>query len=664
MYKGFVNKQAVKVIILVGHRDFGRCPIASQVSVALWPIAGKPVLERLLVHLANQGIRKVTICSSGNDPLLWESIHVDNRLDIKFLTESLPVGTAGCIRDAAGGETDALFLVFPPAIISAPDVDTLLEAHRKGRADLTLILNPAQENSQRGSQSLGIYVCNASILQHIPKEGYFDIKEGLIPEMLRSGKTVRAVTLLNHVGNFRDREEYLCAIADYLVNGDKTNDELQLLKKDRLRTIWAGPNTTVDPDARLYGPVAIMRNACVEKGAVILGPTLLGRNVNIGQNSIVTHSVLWDNARVGNDCEVQQCVVDYHTVIQSNSILEEKFVSRKPEKILETLVNRTLVAVKNNTSRLQSSLQRWLDKINEKLPDSLRLHRLRTGFYLAAGLLIVAFFWSYWPGLIDVWNVCRRSDEYSSGLLVPFLAVYILWSRRTKIAEARIKPSMWGLFAFVVAQAFRLFGLFFMYGSAERLSIVLSIAALVLLLFGWQFLRSVSTILLFLLLMLPWPIRVQTAMSLPLQSWATSSAVFCLEMIGYEVIQEGNIIRIGQATVAVAEACNGLRMITAFFVIIGLVVLLVRRTWWEKLFLLVSCLPIAFLCNTVRLAITAIAFTVLQGERWEKIFHDFGGYAMMPLALAVAVAELWLLTKLVIPPVKKEAVIIRTYPKT
>ena len=179
-----------------------------------------------------------------------------------------------------------------------------------------------------------------------------------------------------------------------------------------------------------------------------------------------------------------------------------------------------------------------------------------------------------------------------------------------------------------------------------------------LLLFGWQFLKKVSTVLLFLCLMLPWPKRVQAAVAFPLQHWATSSAVFCLEIIGYEVIREGNVIHIGQASVAVAEACNGLRMITAFFVISGLVVLLVKRAWWEKLIVLASGLPIALLCNTVRLAITAIAFTLLSGEHWEKIFHDFGGYAMMPLALAAVVGELWLLAKLTTLPTREEAVII------
>jgi len=64
------------------------------------------------------------------------------------------------------------------------------------------------------------------------------------------------------------------------------------------------------------------------------------------------------------------------------------------------------------------------------------------------------------------------------------------------------------------------------------------------------------------------------------------------------------------------------------------------------------------MCNTVRLAITAILFTVLEGEYWEDIFHDFGGYAMMPLALAAIVGELWLLTKLTTLPVENEAIVI------
>jgi exosortase len=121
-------------------------------------------------------------------------------------------------------------------------------------------------------------------------------------------------------------------------------------------------------------------------------------------------------------------------------------------------------------------------------------------------------------------------------------------------------------------------------------------------------------------------------------------------MLGYSVMREGHIIHLNGTTVAIAEACNGLRMITAFLVIAGMVVLLVRRAWWEKLLVLASSLPIALLCNVTRLIITAIAFTKLDGEKWEKTFHDFGGYSMMPLALALVIFELWFLTKLTTAP--------------
>ncbi len=659
MEKQTVKKQKIKAVILAGCRDFGRCPVATRLPTALWPVLEKPALERLLVYLAKQGIKQATICSNGDSSLLEESIHIDKRLDIKFLNEKLPAGTAGCIRDTSGDKSDALILVLPASIVSPPSIDTLISAHRKGQSDLTVMFNPNYRNGKSLGEPAGIYVCEGSILEHIPKEGYFDIKEGLIPEMLRLEKTVHAAVLPNHVGNFRNRQQYLYAIANYLENTSKPTMNLKLCKRTDSQTLWMAANAKVDSSAQIYGPVAIMDGACVSDAAVIFGPTIIGREVSIGKNSIVANSVIWDSAQVGANCEVQQCVIDYKTALKSNTVVEAKSIAFRSETVLNSLVNRSLKTAKNTASKLKNTLQAQLDKINEKLPNWVQLHKANILIWLATCLVIIAFLWSYRAGLAHLWGIWQRSDEYSSGLLVPFLAVYILWSKRHEISKAAMRPSIWGLFVFLTAQGIRLyFGLYLSFGSAERLSIVMSIAALVLLLFGWQFFRKVSMVLLFLCLMLPWPNRVQAAIALPLQRSATSSAVFCLETMGYEAIQEGNIIHIGQSSVAVAEACNGLRMITAFFVISGLVVLLVKRAWWEKLIILVSSLPIALLCNTTRLTITAVAFTVLNGERWEKLFHDFGGYAMMPLSLAVVVIELWLLEKLTTPPIKNEAIII------
>ena len=181
-------------------------------------------------------------------------------------------------------------------------------------------------------------------------------------------------------------------------------------------------------------------------------------------------------------------------------------------------------------SSLSRKRKKKIKRTLDNLPKSgAKENRLFLG--VSGGVVLAVFLWSYWPTIIDLWNIWRRSDEYSSGLLVPFLAIYIAWSRRAQITQCRIKPSLWGLFFFLAAQFIRYLGLYFMYDSGERLSLVISLGALVLLLFGWRLFGKVITILIFLGLMLPLPRRLEATITLPLQQWATASAVFFLEVL-------------------------------------------------------------------------------------------------------------------------------------
>jgi exosortase len=660
MQEKTVNRHNIEAVILAGSRDFGRCPIASQVPLALWPVLGSSVLERLLLSLAKQRIRRAVICSNGDAPLLEQSIDADGSIEVQFLNEQLAVGTAGCIRDSAGDKKDTLLVVLPVGIVWPPVIEELIAAHLSGQSDLTVMFNPGDGNGRATDQPSGVYVCSTSVLEHIPEDGYFDIKEGLIPEMLHAGKTVHAATMANHVGNFRDLHGYVRSISDYLQNCAQPEGRSRRPKRTDSQPVWIAPGADIDSSARILGAVAVLNGAHIAEDAVVIGPSCIGPNVNVGKGSIIAKSMLWERAQVGPNCRIRQCVVDRRATVPANAVVHGSAIAFTQASGSADRLCQALKFFESSAGRINSVLRR-LGWIAEKLPGPVRSAGKNVSTWFAAGLVLLAFVWSYRFGLAELWHIWLGSDEYSSGLLVPILAVYVLWSRRAEIAKCRLRPSIWGIFAFLAAQALRLFGLYYVYGSAERLSVAVSIAALVLLLFGWQLFRRVFTVLLFLLLMLPLPTRVQAAMALPLQHWATTSAVFVLEMIGYEVLQEGNLIHIGQATVAVSEACNGLRMITAFFVISGLVVLLARRAWWEKLIVLASSIPIALLCNTCRLAITAIAFTMLSGEQIEKLFHDFGGYAMMPLALVIVVAELWLLTKLTVRPT---AVQVITWQKT
>jgi len=643
----------IRVIILAGRRDFGRDPLATDMPTALWPVLGKPALQRILDSLADQGISDVVVCSNGESSLLAESVCPDDRMKVEFLEEALPVGTAGAVRDAARtAGKDALFMVIPASMVAAPNVRAILDAHKSGKCELTVMFNPEIAGTNKVGEASGIYVCGANVLNYIPAGGYFDIKEGLIPEMVRAGRQVHAAVLPSHAGNFRDRREYLGAIGDYLKYVRKPPLDSIVSEQRDSQGVWISSRAAVHSSARLCGPAVIMDGAEVSAGAVILGPTVLETDAKVGADAVVVGSVVWDGATLGPGCTVQRSLIGAGAFVRPGSAVLEKSVLFGGDGVLKK-------SIKKKSSVAREKIAAVRQGANKRLPKWLLFEGRNTFLFFGAALTLIVFLWCYWPELTDLWALWQRNDEYSCGILVPFLAVYVLWTRRDRISRRLVKPSVvWGLPAFAVAQAFRFYGLFYNYRTAERLSVVLTVGALVLLFFGWRVVGRVFTVLIFLFLMLPWPSQLQSLIAQPLQRWATTSAVFCLEVLGYGVVQHGNVIDIEGTVVEVAWACNGLRMVTAFFVITGLVVLLVKREWWEKLIVLVSSLPIALLCNTIRLAITSIAFTVLKGEYWEDIFHDFGGYAMMPLALAAVVAELWLLKKLTTAPVQKRAIVI------
>ena len=270
-------------------------------------------------------------------------------------------------------------------------------------------------------------------------------------------------------------------------------------------------------------------------------------------------------------------------------------------------------------------------------------------------LAATATIWAYWPTIVRLFKDWQADDNYSVCQLVPLVAVFLVWRKRKALGQCRIAPCWWGIGLILLAQAGRAYGLLFLYESAERYALVLTVVGLVLLIAGRQVFRRLAWMLLFLFLMVPLPGRIHNLISGPMQAAATAGAVFLLEAIGIAVSREGNVIVLnGSVPLAVAEACSGLRMLTAFVVVTAAMAFMVDRPRWQKAVLVISSVPIAIACNLLRLCVTAVLFLVASSEIAEKFFHDFAGLTMMPLAVFILLGELWLLARLVVPDAPAE----------
>lgn len=621
----------IHVVIFTASYRLCRKPQQGLGPIALWPVLDRPAIWRIIQAIMDEGIRSVTVYSDHLDPLAPSDIPLDKPVNLRWVCDPDIAGTAGMLRLAVPRPFDGTIVIMPANMANPPSVLELVEIQRSGGAALTLFSDP---QSKRDLPE--IYACDADVLEHIPSQGYWDIKERLIPDLAILGKVVRKTNLPYSVGCFYDGRTYLQAVLSNLSR--MAEGQPALVRMERFGgDVWVSPNSSVGQSARMYGHAIVMDDARIADKAVVIGPAVIGPGACVDGSAAVVGSCIWEGAQIGSNSLVNQSLVGRAVRVGQNAVVE----------------NQVLVATSRHAVRVLAGtvpVPRTQDR------------GLQVWAAVLAAAASIAMIWSFWPQWLDLWYIWQASDEYSAGMLVPALAGYVLWCRRASLRDVVVEPCIWGMVLLVLSQAMRLYGLYQMRGFIERSSVVIGIMGLVLWLGGRQLFRKTLSVLLFLLLMLPWPNRLHGMIALPLQSWSTASAVFGLELLGYDVVRHGNVIQIGQTTVAVAEACNGLRMITAFFVISGLLALLVNRAWWEKLVMLISSLPIALACNTFRLIVTAIAFTIITGPKWEGLFHDLGGYAMMPLAVALIMVELWVLRILTTAPTSKSGpdIIVRS----
>src|SRR5262249_9325707 len=142
----------------------------------------------------------------------------------------------------------------------------------------------------------------------------------------------------------------------------------------------------------------------------------------------------------------------------------------------------------------------------------------------------------------------------------------------------------------------------------DQVSLLVALAAICLAAGGLPLLRWAWPAVAFLFFMLPLPGRLQGFLGLPLQRLSASASTFALQTLGFPAQADGTVILLNEVEMGIVEACNGIRMLMAFLALSTGVAMLIARPWYERVILLVSAVPIAILCNVVRITVTGILY--------------------------------------------------------
>jgi EpsI family protein len=259
------------------------------------------------------------------------------------------------------------------------------------------------------------------------------------------------------------------------------------------------------------------------------------------------------------------------------------------------------------------------------------------GTALGAGLALVA------TALARFWGA---NPDHADRFLILLAAGWAAWQARPALlaltpspARAGYLPLLAGSAAFPVA--------WFLVAQVGPKPVVLwwlatawvsAAAGAVLLVGGPGYLRRLAFPLGFLLFALPVPNRILGPLQFALQSATTTTAAAALPLLGVPVERHGFVLSLAGGDLGVAEACSGVRSVTALVAIAAFVAWHAGFGFLRGGTLVVLSVPLIAAVNAVRVIVSGLLHEYASPEYVRGNWHEALGIGMILLGLGCIVA--------------------------
>jgi exosortase len=242
--------------------------------------------------------------------------------------------------------------------------------------------------------------------------------------------------------------------------------------------------------------------------------------------------------------------------------------------------------------------------------------------------LAATFGWLYFEtgsALVREW---LTSADASYGAALVAVACTLAWRRRAMFLSSLRphSPAIIGIPALAFGLMLFLVGIIGADVFVTRVSFVFVVAGAMCFLAGPAATRVMAVPLFFVLLAIPLPTLVVTALTLPLQGVASRIAETTLVFSGVSVVRDGNLLRLPSATLEVAEACSGLRSLVSLGALAVLFSWAADLSWPKRAVMVAAAVPIAVAVNGLRIALTGMACEVWGRAAAADPWHTVAGW--------------------------------------
>jgi mannose-1-phosphate guanylyltransferase len=305
----------VKAVVLVGGEGTRLQPLTFTTPKQMLPVAGRPMIERVVAHLAGHGIDQVVL-SLGYRPAAFLTAYPDGHcagVELLYAVEPEPLDTAGAIGFAARfAGIDDTFVVVNGDVLTGLDVGAVIAFHRQRQAEATIALTPVDDPSRYGVVctdpdglvtafiekppageaptnliNAGTYVVEPSVLERVPAGRRVSIERETFPALVERGRLYA-----------------MASDADWIDAGTPaTYLSVSLAMAER-------EGGGIAAGARVHRRAQVV-DSVVEAGAVI------------DEDAVVHGSLVFSGARVGPEARVRGSILGHDSVIGKGARVEE-----------------------------------------------------------------------------------------------------------------------------------------------------------------------------------------------------------------------------------------------------------------------------------------------------------------------------------------------------
>ncbi len=268
------------------------------------------------------------------------------------------------------------------------------------------------------------------------------------------------------------------------------------------------------------------------------------------------------------------------------------------------------------------------------------LWRLPWGLVFVAVAVGLLSLWPFWDGLTQMWQYWIDTPEYSHCLLIPPVAVFLIYQQKDRLERIAFPGSWWGVALLLIGGALLVIGQLGTVFTLVQYAYLVTLVGLVLSFLGWTALRLVAVALLILWFMIPLPQFFLYNLSTELQLLSSQIGVYIIRLFDISVFLEGNVIDLGGFKLEVAEACSGLRYLFPLMTLGFLMAYFYKGKLWKRITLFLSSIPITVIMNSIRVGLIGITVEHWGIEMAEGFLHEFQGWMVFMVSAALMLAEI------------------------